>query len=116
MIDHIPLDRMKKDFLLILNQKSIGTIDTDNLSINYNDHLDKRLKRYLTLLCGTAELLADATENGDEMTTQAALLRIRSHSMSLSSFFEAITEDAEVLLHLNGWTKIPDNYIYPSSK
>ncbi|WP_133814854.1 endonuclease toxin domain-containing protein [Photorhabdus tasmaniensis] len=48
--------------LLILNQKSLGTMDTDDLSVNYNDHLDERLKKYLTLLCDTTELLANTTK------------------------------------------------------
>lgn len=34
--------------------------------------------------------------------------------MTLSSFFEAIAEDSEVLLKMNSWPEIPEGYQLPA--
>ncbi len=53
---------------------------------------------------------------------QSTLLRLRTNVMSLSSFFDAIVEDSEIILRLETWPEIPkgykspENYNTPNSK
>ncbi|MCE0829019.1 hypothetical protein LVQ78_23845 [Buttiauxella sp. A2-C2_NF] len=108
------LDEMKKNFLYILSQKSSTSVDIDDLSINYNDLLDCSLTKYLTLLQSKAELLALAKKNNDEIAMQSALLKLRAHAMSLSSFFDAIGEDVEKILRTGKWAEIPKDYKVPA--
>jgi hypothetical protein len=107
------LDEMKGNFLEILNRKSPLPIDIDDLAINYSESLESSLARYLTLLRSKTELLAQAQKNDDELAMQSALLRLRTHAMSLSSFFEAIVEDTETVLRTGEWAEIPENYNIP---
>ncbi|MEM6053006.1 hypothetical protein AAH450_20870 [Erwinia sp. P7711] len=108
------LDEMKRDFIDILNRKSPMPIDFNDLAINYNESLETSLVRYLTLLQSKAELLAQAKVNDDdELAMQSALLRLRTHAMSLSSFFDAIVEDTEMVLRTGEWVEIPEGYEPP---
>ncbi|MDU4093332.1 MAG: hypothetical protein E7H57_08680 [Pantoea sp.] len=107
------LDEMKRDFMEILNRKSPLPIDTDNLAINYNGSLETSLVRYLTLLQSETELLVQAKVNDDELAMQSTLLRLRTHAMSLSSFFDAIVEDTEMVLRTGEWVEIPEGYEPP---
>lgn len=43
----------------------------------------------------------------------AFLFEIRIHAMSLSRFFDAITEGATLLLRTGEWPEIPENYQPP---
>ncbi|MBW8130273.1 MULTISPECIES: hypothetical protein [Pseudomonas] len=58
-------------------------------------------------------LLSQAYESDDELAIQAALIFIRSRAMGLSSFFDAIVEDAEKTLLTGSWPKISDDYSFP---
>ncbi|KER04456.1 hypothetical protein LGZ99_13680 [Photorhabdus temperata] len=122
MTNYSFLDEMKENFLGILNQKSAHSVDIDDLSVDYNVLLESKLVRHLELLQSKAALLAQAKIHNDELAIRAAILEIRIHAMSLSSFFDAIAEDTEVLLRTGKWSeipedyKIPDHYNYPSKK
>ncbi|CQJ62516.1 hypothetical protein [Yersinia rohdei] len=107
------LDEMKGNFLEILNKKSALPVDTDDLAINYNVSLESSLIKYLALLQSKTELLSQAKRSGDEIAIQSALLRLRSHAMSLSSFFDHIVEDIEVILRTGEWLDIPEDYVIP---
>lgn len=113
MITYEFLNEIKDLFPLILKQKSAQLVDTDDMAINYKGSIIDRLDRQLFLLKENTELLSQARKENDELAMQAALLRIRSHSMSLSSFFDAIAEDATLLIKADGWPDIPENYQVP---
>lgn len=65
------------------------------------------------MLESDANLLSQAYESDDELAIQAALMFIRYRAMGLSSFFDAIVEDAEKTLLTGNWPKIPDDYSVP---
>lgn len=46
---------------------------------------------------------------GDDLALKTALLMVRAHAMSLSSFFDAIVEDSEFLLRNGTWMEFPDS-------
>lgn len=103
------LDEMKTVFLEVLAQKSEQSIDVDDLSIDYNKSLEYALIKYLALLQSNVDILILAKKNRDELLMQSALLKLRTHAMSLSSFFEYIVEDTELILRTGEWLDIPDN-------
>ncbi|MQL49185.1 hypothetical protein GEA64_14985 [Photorhabdus khanii] len=113
MTNYSFLDEMKENFLGILNQKSAYSVDIDDLSVDYNVLLESKLVRHLELLQSKTVLLAQAKIHNDELAIRAAILEIRIHAMSLSSFFDAITEDVEVLLRTGKWSEIPEDYHIP---
>lgn len=116
------LDDMKQNFISLFNEKSTESVDYDDLCIDYKDLLDIRLEKYLGLLKSQIVILSQARKKSDELAIQSALLILRTHAMSLTSFFDAITEDAESLLRIGEWPdipedyKIPECYQYPSDK
>ncbi|TCV91092.1 hypothetical protein [Biostraticola tofi] len=107
-------DEMKDIFLDLLSHKSDLPIDIDDLSINYNRSLEELLIKQLTLLHLKTKLLALAKNNDDELAMQSALLRLRTHAMSLSSFFDNIVEDTEVILRTGTWPEFPEDYKIPN--
>lgn len=113
MITYEFLDEIKELFPLILKQKATQPIVTDDMAIDYQDSIVDRLGRQLFLLKENTELLAQAQKGNDELTAEVALLRIRTHAMNLSGFFDAIAEDATLLIKTNSWPDIPDNYQVP---
>jgi hypothetical protein len=102
------LNDMKDDFIIILDKKSASPIDKDHLSIDYEADLDEQMEKYLRLLREQEKLLSQAKSKGDEPAMLSALLRLRTHAMSLSSFFDAIAEDTEIILRLDTWPEIPE--------
>ncbi|MCO7256548.1 hypothetical protein KSI86_20545 [Dickeya oryzae] len=107
------LDKMKEDFLDTLEQKSSTQIDIDDLSINYSCSLDEWLKKRLSLLQRNIDIFIHAKIDGDEVAMQSSLLISRTHAMGLSSFFDAIVEDIEVILNTGEWDGIPEEYKLP---
>lgn len=103
------LNNMKDDFINILEERFESSVDKKNLSIDYEADLDEQMAKYIRLLREQERLLSLAKSNGNELEMLAALLRLRTHAMSLSSFFDAIVEDAEVILRLDTWPAIPEN-------
>ncbi|MBO1111296.1 hypothetical protein [Bordetella petrii] len=87
--------------------------DSQKRAIDYNDHMDARIKRFLELIRQLTERLRVAREDGDEIAMQAALIRIRSHAMSLSTIFDWIVDDIETLLKSGKWPEIPEGYRFP---
>jgi len=113
MINYEFLNEIKGLFPLILKRKASQSIDTDDMAIDYQDSIVDRLDRQLFLLKENTELLAQAKKENDELVMEVALLRIRTHSMSLSGFFDAIAEDVTLLIKADGWPDIPENYQVP---
>ena len=113
MITYKYLDEIKEIFPLIFKNKKIQQVDLDDMAIDYQDSIGDRLDRYLSLLKSNTELLSRAKIENDELAMEVALLRIRTHAMSLSSFFDAIAEDATLLIKADGWPDIPENYQLP---
>lgn len=113
MITYAFLDEIKKNFPLILSQKLTGPVDIDDMAVDYNASLESQLIKQLTLLQSKTSLFSEACRCNDEVTMKAFLLEIRTHAMSLSSFFDAIAEDATLLIRIDGWPDIPENYQVP---
>nr|WP_314424708.1 hypothetical protein [uncultured Erwinia sp.] len=99
---------MKDNFIALIESRSHSSVDSNDLSIDYETDLDKQLERYLTLLSEQEALLAFSKSTGNDLSMLSALLKLRTHAMSLSSFFDAIVEDAEIILKLNNWPEISD--------
>ncbi|MCT8347101.1 hypothetical protein LGZ99_07720, partial [Photorhabdus temperata] len=57
--------------------------------VNYGKDVDVSYIEYLQRLSDSQKLLDSVINAGDRLAIQAALLRIRVHLMTLSSFFEA---------------------------
>lgn len=110
MKNHLLFDSMKKNFISILNKKSSNQVNEDDLFIDYSDSLNDIFNKYFSLLEEQEKLLSVAREKNDELEMQSALLKLRTHAMSLASFFEAIVEDAEITLRLDTWHEIPEDY------
>ncbi|QTL92766.1 hypothetical protein [Aeromonas jandaei] len=106
---NFPFDSIKENFLYILGEKSHNSVDKNDLFIDYGDVLDDRFVKYLCLLQEQVNLLSIAKEKHDDLAMQSALFRIRTHAMSLSSFFDAIVEDSEIILRLETWPEIPED-------
>lgn len=83
------------------------------MAIDYQDSIVVRFDRQLSLLKENTELLTQAKKENDELAMEVALLRIRTHAMSLFGFFDAIAEDATLLTKMDGWPDIPENYQVP---
>ncbi|MGV3347103.1 hypothetical protein ACGVWS_15760 [Enterobacteriaceae bacterium LUAb1] len=113
MITYAFLDEIEKNFPLILNGKSTSPADIDEMAVDYSVPLENQLIRQLSLLESKTNLFLEAYKCNDEVTMKAALLEMRTHSMSLSGFFDAIAEDATLLIKTNGWPDIPENYRVP---
>lgn len=113
MITYEYLDEIKEIFPLILKQKKIQKVDIDDMAIDYRDSIGDRLDRYLSLLKINTVLLSQAKIENDELAMEVALLRIRTNAMSLSGFFDAIAEDATLLIKADDWPDIPENYQLP---
>ena len=111
-MDDLFLNNIGNNFISILEKKN-PSVDKDNLSINYRRTLKELFDKHLELLHKQEKLLSLAKSEGDEILMQSALLRLRSHAMSLSSFFDAIADDAEFIIRLEGWPEIPEGYKQP---
>ncbi|PHM55900.1 MULTISPECIES: hypothetical protein [Xenorhabdus] len=107
------LDDMKENFISLFDEKSTEPVDYDNLFIDYKESLEQNFERYLQLFKSQVVILSQARKKGDELAMQSALLILRTHAMSLTSFFDAIVEDAESLLRTGEWSKIPEGYKLP---
>ncbi|MDR0805513.1 MAG: hypothetical protein LBN41_02040 [Enterobacteriaceae bacterium] len=107
------LDKIKIDFLNVLNQKSVLSIDFYNLSINYKGSLTDLFIKYLTLLESQVGLLTRAKNNNDELAMLTAILEIKIYAMGLSNIFDSIVEDAELLIRIGDWADIPEHYKIP---
>jgi hypothetical protein len=108
-------DSIKDSFIYILGEKSPNPVDKSDLFIDYGAALDDRFAQYLYLLQEQVDLLNVAKEKNDELAMQSALLRLRTNAMSLSSFFDAIVEDSEIILRLETWPEIPEGYKFPEN-
>ncbi|MEI7377458.1 MULTISPECIES: hypothetical protein [Dickeya] len=106
-------ESIKGSFISILEEKPSSPVDKNELFIDYSAALDDRFEKYLDLLRAQEMLLTLAKNRGDEFAMQSALLRLRTHAMSLSSFFNAIVEDAEIILRLETWPELPEGYKLP---
>lgn len=104
----LSLNNIKVDFIAIFDEKFASPIDKENLSIDYEADLDEQMEKYLRLLSEQEKLLSLAKSKGDEPAMLSALLRLRTHAMSLSSFFDAIVEDTEIILRLDTWPELPE--------
>lgn len=113
MITYAFLDEIKNAFPLLLSQKLTRPVDTDDMSVNYNTSLENQLIKQLTFLQSKTNLFSESCRCNDEVTMKACLLEIRTHAMSLSGFFDAIAEDATLLIRADGWPDIPENYQVP---
>lgn len=113
MKNFIFLDEMKENLLSILHQRSTKSVDIGDMAIDYQQSLEDKLVKQLSLLEAKAEFFAEAKKNDDEIAMKAFLFEIRIHAMSLSSFFDAITEDTTLLLRTGEWPEIPENYQPP---
>lgn len=107
------LDVIKDEFQDIIKQKSSHSIDPDEYCIDYNSSLENVLNKKLDLLKFQLGLLERAHKSDDELAMQSALLKIRTHAISLSGFFEAIADDTELVLRTGEWPNIPENYTVP---
>ncbi|EHD21337.1 MULTISPECIES: hypothetical protein [Brenneria] len=107
-MNNLFLSNMKDDFIVILEEKSSSPIDKDRLSIDYETDLDELMEKYLGLLREQARLLSQAKNKGNELAVLSALLKLRTHAMSLSSFFDAIVEDTEIIIRLDSWSELPE--------
>ncbi|MCA6221228.1 hypothetical protein [Photorhabdus antumapuensis] len=122
MKDKFLFEELKTSYLKLFSEQSNAKVDLDGLSVNYGKDIDVSYIEYLQRLFDSQKLLDSAISTGDRLAVQAALLRIRVHSMTLSSFFEAFTNDADELLNIVDEPKIPedykipDHYNYPQNK
>ncbi|MEI7367196.1 hypothetical protein PJ912_01575 [Pectobacterium colocasium] len=114
MINDLFFELMKNNFIAVLKKKNTSSIEIDDLSIDYNGQLNEQFLNQLNCLKVHTDLLQKASTEHDELAMQSALLKLRSHAMTLSSFFEAIAEDSEVLLKMNNWPEIPEGYQLPA--
>ncbi|OLU13289.1 hypothetical protein BVH01_23390 [Pseudomonas sp. PA1(2017)] len=89
------LEDLKRLFKEIAKAK-MGNFDCRELSIDYECDLNEAFNRYAGLLCQSIKML-DAG-GADDSVIQLALMTLRTHAMSLSSFFDAIADDAEFLI------------------
>lgn len=113
MITYAFLDEIKEKFPLILSRKLINSVDIDDMAIDYNASLEDELNKQLMLLKDKTNLFSEACECGDEIAVKSFLLEMRTHAMSLSGFFDAIAEDATLLIKADGWPDIPEDYQLP---
>lgn len=100
------LDILRQAFCNAALQK-VGEFDRDKFKIDFSGNLSVRLDKYLSRLCEAANKMS-AVE-GDDLALKTALLMVRAHAMSLSSFFDAIVEDSEFLLRSGTWMEFPDS-------
>ncbi|MBH1930691.1 hypothetical protein [Serratia rubidaea] len=102
------LNDMKDNFIVILKEKASFPVDREQLSIDYEVDLDEQMEKYLRLLREQEKLFSLAKSEGDDISMLSSLLKLRTHAMSLSSFFDAIVEDTEVILRLDKWPELPE--------
>lgn len=84
----------------------IGNFDNDKLSIDYDCNLNEAFDKYAGLLCHSIKTLDSG--KADDLIAQSALMMIRTHAISLSSFFDAIADDAELFIKSGRWAEIPE--------
>jgi hypothetical protein len=111
--NNFPFEKIKELFACILEEKALSPVDKEDLLIDYDSELGGEFGRYLHLLEVQSKVLAHSKEKNDELAMQSALMRLRTHAMSLSSFFDAIVEDADVILRLDVWPEVPEGYEVP---
>ena len=89
------------------SKRKLGGFDGDELSVDYSSDLGEALNKYAGMLSQAVSMLESAGQ--DDVVAQSALMMIRTHAISLSSFFDAIADDAELLLRSGRWADMPDN-------
>ncbi|MGP3591265.1 hypothetical protein [Vagococcus sp. WN89Y] len=102
------LNDIKSCFDAILDEKCAIPINKNDLSIDYESDLNAQMENYLRLLSEQVTLLSQANGKRNELAMVSALLRLRTHAMNLSTFFDAIVEDAEVILRLDTLPEISE--------
>ncbi len=111
----LQFENMKKILSSILTNKIGNSVDFDELSINYKKNLDDNFIKELNLLNNTIFLLNDAHKRQDELAAKAALLILRTHTMGITDYFVAITNDIETILNKSSWEEFPENYKIPDN-
>ncbi len=102
------LEELKKAFLSILDTRKKEVKDFNNLRINYIDNLDLILQEKQDAMSKMIEILKRGKIYKNESIMLNALIRIRLDAKDLSGFYEAIANDAEVLMALDGWPESID--------
>ncbi|MDL0438118.1 hypothetical protein [Stutzerimonas frequens] len=105
MNELLSLDILRTLFEEIAKAK-VGGFDSGKLSIDYGCNMDEACAKYAGLLNRSIEALNSG--GSDDLVAQRALMMIRTHAISLSSFFDAIADDAEFLIRSGVWTEIPE--------
>jgi hypothetical protein len=100
------LDDLRKLFEETSKEK-LGVFDGDELSVDYSSDLGETLNKYASMLSQAVSMLESGGQ--DDVVAQSALMMIRTHAISLSSFFDAIADDAEILLKSGKWADMPGN-------
>jgi hypothetical protein len=113
MNDKLKFEKMKNIFSEILIEKLGDLSESDDLAINYKRNMDEKFQTRLHLLNQAINFLDNARSEKDELATQTALLILRSQSMGLADFFNAIVNDIESILNKPKWIEIPEDYKIP---
>jgi len=106
-------EKIKNNYIQLIQEISMKPSDCDDLMVDYDSNLDSLFLSDMKRLSAATELLSKTKKSGDKVTVQAALVYIRTSSIRLSSFFENITDDADLFLKENDWPDIPDDYQVP---
>lgn len=101
---HENLEKMKKKFISILENRVKNTADMNKMQINYKRNSDKDLQSMMRAL----NEFTDLSNQKDDVSIQIALIGIQESSKKIADFFNAVVHDSKLLLALEGWHKIPD--------
>lgn len=113
MNNSLNFEKMKDMFSAILTIKVANLVEFDELSIDDVRNLDDKFRKHLDSINQTIDLLEAARDNSDDLAMQAALLLLRTHSMSFAGFFDRIAKDIGNILNKSQWEEIPENYKIP---
>lgn len=102
------LEELKKAFISTLGMREKVVKDFNDLRINYKDNLDLLLQEKHDALRKMIEILKRGKIYKNESIILNSLIRIRLAAKDLSGFYEAIANDAEVLMALEGWPESID--------
>ncbi len=102
------LEELKKAFLSILDTRKMEVKDFDNLRINYIDNLDLILQEKKDAMTKMIEFLQKGKIYQNEAIQLNAMIRILLIAKDISGFFQAIANDTEVLMALDGWPVFKD--------
>ncbi|CAM7957863.1 MULTISPECIES: hypothetical protein [Enterobacteriaceae] len=113
MIDISKLDKFKDAYLELLKHEAGDELDEDDLYLAEDYSIVESFQKDIKNLNLTIELFFTAKENKDELTMQAALLRISTFLSGISGIFEQTREDIDRYVKIPHIADFPENYKIP---